>query len=161
MKGMLDKAHKKFKSEANRVKEAQSNLSRAWDDLYVKLTAAYPDVKQKDTAITGRYEIYLCKHRRISLSTFAEAKVATSKAHGELQKAAQEYDKSSRQLKGLVEMAPSKGFMSEANVIASDMKVKEAEVDLGLLLVKEAVTGAVVVEEYREAIQQSRDKLQK
>lgn len=87
--------------------------------------------------------------------------MATSAAHDELQKAAQEYDKSSRQLKGLVEMAPSKGFMSEANVIASDMKVQEAEVDLGLLLVKEAVTGAVVVEEYREAIQQSRDKLQK
>lgn len=53
MEGLLDKAHKKFKSEASRVKEAQSNLSRAWDDLYVRLTAAYPDVKQRDEAIAG------------------------------------------------------------------------------------------------------------
>lgn len=59
MEGMLDKTHKKFKSEANRVKEAQNKLSRAWDDLYVKLTAVYPDVKQRDKAIAGTRSIII------------------------------------------------------------------------------------------------------
>lgn len=64
-------------------------------------------------------------------------------------------------LKELVDRAPKEGFVAKAADIASDMRVKEAEVDLGLVLVKEIVANAEVVEHCRGMIQENKDKLQK
>lgn len=91
----------------------------------------------------------------------AEAKDAASVAHTQLKEAAKNYDRSSGKLKELLQRAPAEGFMAKAGDIASDVRVREAEVDLGMVVVKEAVASAVVMEGYREAIQESKDKLQK
>lgn len=82
-------------------------------------------------------------------------------AHSELMEAAREYDRSSHKLKELLQRAPAEGFMAKAGDIAGDMRVKEAEVDLGLVVVKEAITSASVMDSYNEAIRESKDKLQK
>lgn len=91
----------------------------------------------------------------------AEAKGAASVAHTQLKEAARSYDKSSRKLKELLQRAPAEGFMAKAGDIASDVQLREAEVDLGMVIVKEAVASAAVMEGYGEAIQESKDKLQK
>lgn len=93
--------------------------------------------------------------------SFLEAEAVASKAQGELLAAEQSYNSSNQRLKELLRVAPEEGFMTKANKMESAVKVREAEVDLGRILVKEAVSSAAVVEKYREAVQQSRDKLQK
>ena len=89
---------------------------------------------------------------------FVEAKQAALVAQEELKVVAGDYDRTSHKLKELLQRVPAK---VKTEGMASDMRMKEAEVDLGYVVLKEAITSAVVMEGYDEAIKDSRDKLQK
>lgn len=72
-----------------------------------------------------------------------------------------ECERSGLSLMKLVEIAEEKGYLSKGSTIASEMKVKEAEIDLGLLKVKEAIINANVADHYRESIRESRDLIKR
>lgn len=158
MEVVLDETHKRFMSDTSKVKQAQQGLARAWEDLYFKLTTTYSNDEQ---GVSGTVHHITSSTVYSVIVCFTEAKAATAVAYTELKEAAREYDISSQKLKELLQRAPAEGFMAKAGDIAGDMRVKEAEVDLGMVVVKEAVTSASVAEGYREAIQESKDKLQK
>lgn len=92
---------------------------------------------------------------------FLDAKSAALVANNQLKTATAEYDASCKNLEELAQYAPNEGFVTRASTITSEMKLKAAEVNLGLVLVKEAIANAEVVEAYQSAVQESRNQLQK
>lgn len=95
------------------------------------------------------------------MCVLAEAKDGLSVAHSKFKEAAMNYDRSGQKLKELLLGAPVEGFMAKADEISRDMQLRDAEVDLGMVVLKEVVASAVVMESYSEAIQENKDKLQK
>ena len=82
-------------------------------------------------------------------------------AHDELKAAVVNYNTTSDRLSELVARAPEYGFMTKATDISSDMAVKRAEMDLGMVVLKEVIASGTVADKYREAIQESGVQLQK
>lgn len=72
-----------------------------------------------------------------------------------------EYNAAGKNLDELVLNAPNDGFATKASVISSEMKLKAAEVCLGLVLVKEEMVNAKVAEAYQGAVRESRNQLRK
>ena len=86
---------------------------------------------------------------------------AASVASCQLKATSTEYDTSCKSLEELVLSAPNEGFATRASIISSEMTLKAAEVNLGLVLVKEEMANAKVAEAYQSAVQESRHQLQK
>lgn len=56
----MDETYRRFVLDTSKVREAQQGLTRAWEDLYHKLTATYSDDVHRDGAVTGVWRSKLC-----------------------------------------------------------------------------------------------------
>ena len=96
----------------------------------------------------------------IVFSQCVDAKQVSSSASDHLRMVMGKYKKSSSCVEELIKKALDGGHVSRASVANAEMKIKMAEIDLGLILMKEVIATARVAESYRAVVGRSKEKLQ-
>ena len=93
------------------------------------------------------------------LFPYTEAQTALTSAQQDLVTATVEYDSTHQQLQQLLARAPEEGCKAElTGPIVADMQLHEAEVGLGVLLVKAVTAGAELVQ---GSLDENKEKIKK
>ena len=87
------------------------------------------------------------------------AREAVSVKNNKLKEASEECEAADGNLEKLLVDAQKEGFEMKTSGISYEMKLKSAEISVGLILIKEQIVNAKVAEGYRTTVQEDRNQL--